>query len=75
MIGIKKSLMLIKSAKEGRQIMSHIAEHIAQNALCIGRKKRTAPCLNCKDRKVNYDYNCHTDCKRYLEYVDAEVRP
>lgn len=27
-----------------------------------------APCLNCPDRKVTADYNCHSECKAYLDY-------
>lgn len=27
-----------------------------------------SPCYNCKKRKVNAQYNCHTDCAEYLEY-------
>ena len=28
------------------------------------------PCFKCKDRKVTRDYNCHTDCVKYLQYAE-----
>ena len=33
--------------------------------------KNYAPCLNCPDRKVTKDYNCHSDCVKYKLYDEA----
>lgn len=27
-----------------------------------------SPCLNCPDRRVNANYNCHDKCDKYLSY-------
>jgi hypothetical protein len=29
-----------------------------------------APCKDCKRRKVTKDYNCHSHCKEYQEYIE-----
>lgn len=26
------------------------------------------PCINCKDRKVTLEFNCHTACPRFVEW-------
>lgn len=31
-------------------------------------KSVKAPCKDCKQRKVTGDYNCHTDCEKYLAF-------
>lgn len=31
-----------------------------------------SPCYKCKNRKVTADYNCHSDCDRYITWK-AEV--
>lgn len=29
-----------------------------------------SPCRDCKDRRVDLDYNCHSYCDRYLAYQE-----
>lgn len=33
-----------------------------------------APCLNCKDRKVTNDYNCHSVCEKYLAFKKERAK-
>lgn len=37
-------------------------------------KTRLAPCKDCPNRKITDDYNCHTDCKQYLEFMEENER-
>ena len=30
------------------------------------------PCKGCKDRKVSLDYNCHSHCKKFMEWKDKD---
>ena len=31
-------------------------------------KFKSSPCMDCKDKKVTKDYNCHSSCAKYDEY-------
>lgn len=40
------------------------------------RLKKACPCMECGDRKVTADYNCHSHCEKYKtwhEALDAEA--
>lgn len=31
-------------------------------------KSMKSPCLKCPDRRVEKNYNCHSECIKYIEY-------
>lgn len=37
-------------------------------------QKPSAPCKGCEDRRVTEDYNCHSVCDKYKEYLAENLR-
>ena len=33
-----------------------------------------SPCYKCPKRKVTKDYNCHSHCKEYQEFVEDRIK-
>lgn len=30
-----------------------------------------SPCIECGERRVNFEYNCHTHCKRFAKWKQS----
>lgn len=40
----------------------------------MNNKANVSPCFGCKDRDVRIDYNCHSNCERYLDFSGERRR-